>query len=1080
MLFTILRLLSIEQTLQKRKMNYSKNNSTLLPLLLSTCLLLLCAFPSNAQKKSRKSKASSIAATTPVKNYDNALFDGVQWRSIGPFRGGRSCAVTGVPGKPNLYYFGATGGGVWKTTDGGRAWENISDGYFGGSVGAIAVAESDPNVIYVGGGEVTVRGNVSSGYGIWKTVDAGKSWEQMGLPDSRHIARIRIHPKDHNIAYVAAMGNLYKANEERGIYKTTDGGKTWNRILFENNEVGAVDLCMDPNNPRILYATTWRIKRTPYDLSSGGEGSKIYKSTDSGATWTDITYNKGLPEGLRGISGITVSPVNSDRVWAIIESNEGGVFRSDDAGKTWAKVNSERKLRQRAWYYTRIYADPQDVDVVYVMNVRYHKSADGGKTFKSLSTPHGDHHDLWIAPENANRIIVADDGGAQVTYDNGATWSTYHNQPTAQFYRVTTDNHFPFRIYVAQQDNSTLRINSRSNGGSIGEDDWESTAGCECGHIAVDPEDNDVVYGGCYDGLLERKDHKTGFTRVVSVWPDNPMGHGAEGFKYRFQWNFPIFFSPHDPNKLYTASNHLHVSTDEGQSWDIISPDLTRNDSTKLGPSGGPITKDNTSVEYYCTIFAAVESPRVKDLLWVGSDDGLVHLTRDGGKNWENVTPKGMPEWIMINSIEADPHNDGGAYLACTMYKSGDFRPYLYKTKDYGKTWTKIVNGIDDEHFTRVVRADPVKPGILYAGTESGAYISFNDGVQWQPLQMNLPIVPITDMTVKQNSLVAATQGRSIWMIDDLTVFHQMDDAKGKDVYLFKPQVSYRTPGFQFKKVKGAGMNHPGGVTLHYYLKELPDTSEVKLSFLEADGSLIKAYSTKANPDNYQEKNEKLEPKAGGNTFTWNMSYEDAKKFEGMILWWASLAGPKAVPGNYKVQLSVGDQVLEQAFTIAKDPRTSTSDAEFKKQFDFIKSIGDKLTESHTAIINIRDVRKQMDTYIGRLPKEDQYQDLRDAATAIDSTLTSVEKTLYQTKNRSGQDPLNFPIRLTNKLASLNSMTRNGDYPPTDQAIAVRDELISKIDAQLKIYQSVIDQELPKFNKMIRDKQIDAIMLNEE
>jgi photosystem II stability/assembly factor-like uncharacterized protein len=1051
-------------------MNRKKNNSALLPgLLLFICFLLIA--PELIAQKRTKQKETQPSTQT----YDEDLFSSVQWRSIGPFRGGRSCAVTGVPGKPNLYYFGAAGGGVWRTQDGGRYWENISDGFFGGSIGAIAVAESDPNVIYVGGGEVTVRGNVSSGYGMYKTVDAGKTWKHVGLPDSRHIARIRIHPKDHNIAYVAAMGNLYKANDERGIYKTVDGGKTWKRILFENNEVGAVDLCMDPNNPRILYASTWRIKRTPYDLSSGGEGSKIYKSTDSGETWTDITYNKGLPEGLRGISGITVSPVNSERVWAIIESDKGGVFRSDDAGVTWTKVNDERKLRQRAWYYTRIYADPTDEDAVYVMNVRYHKSIDGGKTFKSLSTPHGDHHDLWIDPDNSDRIIVADDGGAQVTYDNGETWSTYYNQPTAQFYRVTTDDHFPFRIYVAQQDNSTLRINSRSGGGAIGEDDWEATAGCECGHIAVDPENNDIVYGGCYDGLLERVDHKTGFQRTVSVWPDNPMGHGAEGARYRFQWNFPIFFSPHDPNKLYTASNHLHVSTDEGQSWDIISPDLTRNDSTKLGPSGGPITKDNTSVEYYCTIFAAVESPRVKDLLWVGSDDGLVHISKNGGKNWEEVTPKGMPEWIMVNSIEADPHNDGGAYLACTMYKSGDFRPYIYRTKDYGKTWTKIVKGIDNEHFTRVVRADPVEPGILYAGTEAGAYISFNDGDSWQSLQLNLPMVPITDMTVKQNTLVAATQGRSIWLIDDLTVIHQLDQAKGKDVYLYEPPVSYRTPGFQAKKVKGAGLNHPGGVTLHYYLKDLPDSTEVKLSFLEADGSLIKAYSTKA-----KEKDEKLEPKAGGNTFTWNMSYEDAKRFEGMILWWASLSGPKAIPGTYKVQLQVGDQVLEQPFTITKDPRTATTDSDFKKQFDFIKSIGDKLTESHTAIINIRDIRKQMNTYTGRLPEGDNYNDIRDAASAIDSTLTVVEKALYQTKNRSSQDPLNFPIRLTNKLASLNSMTRNGDYPPTDQAIAVRDELIKDIDKHLMVYKKVVEEGLPELNKLIREKEIDAIMLDDK
>ncbi len=1035
-------------------------------------ILMLLILPNlEAQKKKRKAKG-----TTPIKNSINQdFYSSLQWRSIGPFRGGRSCAVAGVAGKPNLYYFGSTGGGVWKTQDGGRSWENISDGFFGGSIGSIAVSESDPNVIYVGGGEVTVRGNVSSGHGMWKTEDAGKTWTNIGLNDARHISRIRIHPKDHNIVFASSMGNLYKANEERGVYKSIDGGKTWKKTLHINNEVGVVDLCMDPNNARIMYATSWRIKRTPYDLSSGGEGSKIFKSTDSGENWEDITYNKGLPKGTRGISGITVSPVNSDRVWAIIESKEGGVFRSDDAGKTWIKVNDERKLRQRAWYYTRIYADPQDVNAVYVMNVRYHKSVDGGRTFKSLRTPHGDHHDLWIAPENPDRIVVADDGGAQVTYDNGKTWSTYHNQPTAQFYRVTTDNHFPFRIYVAQQDNSTIRIKNRTDGGSISEDDWESTAGCECGHIAVDPLDNDIVYGGCYDGLLERKDHKTGFSRVISVWPDNPMGHGAEGMRYRFQWNFPIFFSPHNPKKLYTASNHLHVSTDEGQSWEIISPDLTRNDSSKLVSSGGPITKDNTSVEYYCTIFAAVESPRVKDLIWAGSDDGLVHITRDGGKNWNNVTPKNMPEWIQINSIEADPHNDGGAYLACTMYKSGDFQPYLYRTKDYGKTWIKITDGIDKEHFTRVVRADPEAEGLLYAGTEAGVYVSFNDGGSWQALQLNLPIVPITDLTIKHNTLIAATQGRSVWMIDDLTILHQLVRIGNPEVHLFKPAPSFRMPGFQNKNVKGAGMNHPGGVTINYYLKNEPDTAEVKLSFMEPNGTVINEYSTKA-----KEKNKKLSVKKGGNSFTWNMSYPEAKRFDGMILWWASLAGPKAVPGEYRVKLSMGEKEFVHPFRILKDPRSKTSDADFKAQFNFIKEIGDKLTESHETIINIRDIRKQMNNYTTRLPENDEMKDLRTAAAAIDSTLTLVEEKLYQTKNRSQQDPLNFPIRLTNKLASLNSMTRNGDYPPTDQAVAVKNELIRDIDKQLAIYNAVLEKDLPAFNDLVRQKAIDAIILKKE
>ncbi len=576
-----------------------------------------------------------LSESITAQAYETGLYDALEYRLVGPFRGGRSAAVTGVPEKPNLFYFGAAGGGIWKTTDGGREWQNISDGYFGGSIGSIEVAQSDVNVIYVGGGEKTVRGNVSSGYGIWKTEDAGKTWRQAGLQKSRHVPRIAIHPKDHNTVFAAVLGNIYKPTQERGVYKSTDGGTTWKRTLFANENAGAVDLIMDPNNPRILYASTWNVRRTPYSLSSGGDGSALWKSTDSGESWKEISKNEGFPKDTLGIIGVTVSPANSERVWAIVEHKEkGGVYRSEDGGKTWKQVNKERKLRQRAWYYTRIYADPKDEDVMYVLNVRYHKSTDGGKTYETYNAPHGDHHDLWIAPENPMRMIIGDDGGAQTTYDGGETWSTYRNQPTSQFYRVTTDNSFPYRIYAAQQDNSTIRIAHRNEGRSIDEDDWESTAGGESAHIAVDPKNNDIVYGGSYDGFLTRYNHKNRTVRSVSVWPDNPMGHGAEDMKYRFQWNFPIFFSPHDPNKLYTASNHLHVSTNEGESWKVISPDLTRNDPTKLGSSGGPITQDNTSVEYYCTIFAAAESPVTAGELWTGSDDGLVQISRDG---WQHM-----------------------------------------------------------------------------------------------------------------------------------------------------------------------------------------------------------------------------------------------------------------------------------------------------------------------------------------------------------------------------------------------------------------------------------------------------------
>ena len=1037
-------------------------------------LLLLSWEPLAAQRRGDRGSQPQEAAPTQIKA---DLFEGITWRSIGPYRGGRSAAVTGVPGKPNLYYFGATGGGVWRTQDGGQTWENISDGYFGGSIGAVAVSEWDPNVIYVGGGEVTVRGNVSYGYGMWKSEDAGKTWQSLGLENSRHIPRIRIHPKNPDLVYAAVMGDLYQPTEERGVYRSKDGGKTWEKILFANENAGAVDLIMDPTNPRILYASTWRIRRTPYSLESGGEGSDLWKSTDGGDTWTQLTgQENGLPEGTRGIIGVTVSPANPERVWAIIEAEDGGVYRSENGGETWRKVNESRALRQRAWYYTRIYADPQDEEVVYVMNVRYHKSTDGGETFEAYNAPHGDHHDLWIAPEDPQRMVIADDGGAQVSFDGGENWSTYYNQPTAQFYRVTTDDHFPYRIYAAQQDNSTIRILHRTDGGSIGERDWEPTAGGESAHIAPDPKDNEIVYGGSYGGFLTRVNHRNSNTRAVNVWPDNPMGYGAEGMKYRFQWNFPILFSPHDPNKLYTASNHLHVSTDDGASWKIISPDLTRNDSSKLVSSGGPITQDNTGVEYYCTIFAVAESPQEEGLIWTGSDDGLIHVTRDGGENWENVTPPTaiMPEWTMINSIDVDPFHEGGVYVAATSYKMGDYRPYLYKTEDYGQTWQKIVNGIPEDHFTRVVRADPKREGLLYAGTESGMYVSFDDGQNWMPFQLNLPVVPITDLTIKNDNLIAATQGRSIWLIDDLTPLHQMEaQLAEEDFYLYQPMDSYRMSGGSYAS-RTAGTNHPGGVLVHYYLQEEPaEDTEIRLTFFEADGDSIRSFSSQDKQ--FARYFEDLEP--GINRFRWDMEYEPAKTFPGMILWWSKTDGPMALPGEYQVRLHVGEDSMEQTFAIVPDPRVEATGEELKQQFDLLISIRDKVSETHQAIIDIRSAREQLTGFTQRVKDNESMQDLVEEAQRIDSVMTTVEKALYQTKNRSGQDPLNYPIRLNNKLAHLGALVDVGQYAPTEQSYDFYREVTAAIDQQLAIWYALTREDIPALNREVKTRQIDIISI---
>ena len=1017
-------------------------------------------------KAQRKNKSISQSINYEIPN--------LNWRSIGPYRGGRASSVTGVSNSDNTYYFGATGGGIWKTTDSGQNWRNISDGFFGGSIGAISASESDPNILYVGTGEKTVRGNVSPGYGgFWKSDDAGETWKKMNLDiDQVQVGRIAIHPKNPDIVYIAIIGDLFKDSNKRGVYKSTDGGKSWRQVLFSNERSGAVDISIDKNNPRIIFASTWNIRRTPYSLESGGEGSGLWKSTDGGETWTNISDNEGLPSGIWGISGVSVSPVNSKKVFALIENKEGGLFRSDDGGSSWKKVNEDRNLRQRAWYYTRVYADTQNENRVYVMNVSFWRSEDGGKSFDRYRTPHGDHHDLWIDPENNKRLIVADDGGAQVSSDDANNWSTYMNQPTAQYYRVATDNSFPYNILVAQQDNSTQRVPHRVNSGGISERDWERSAGGESAHLAAKPDNPDIVYGGSYGGYLTRLDHSTGEVRSVNVWPNNPMGHGAEDMKFRFQWNFPIFFSPHDPNKLYTTSNRFHVTYNEGEKWEVFSPDLTRNEKEKLGPSGGPITKDNTAVEYYATIFAACESPYEKDLLWAASDDGLIHLSRDGGKNWEDVTPVNSPKYLMWNSVEPDPFVKGGLYAAGTLYKTGDFQPYMYKTKDYGKTWEKITNGIPNNHFTRVLRADPNKEKLLYAGTESGMYISFDDGISWNSFQLNLPLVPITDLTIKNNNLIAATQGRSLWLIDDLTPLHQLNkEVNNASMKLFKPIDSYRMGSPGRGTPRNAGKNHHNGVEVFFNIddKILDENTSVTLEFLDNEKKLIKKY------DNQSDENA-LDINSEKNSFVWNMRYDDAKGFDGLIMWAASLRGPIASPGQYYVKLTVNEKFEEQSFNILKDPRSNSTDEDLKEQFDFLLSVRDKVSDIHQTIIDIRSSRSQLIDLKSKI--SDKYPDMENSISDVISRITLIEEKLYQTKNRSGQDPLNFPIRLNNKLAHLTSVASVGNFKPTDQMYNVRDELIGLIDKELKMWEDIKENDLVKLNSTILENNIQLITIN--
>jgi photosystem II stability/assembly factor-like uncharacterized protein len=1092
-------------------------------LALAAVLLLSLGFSAaraqQEQGEGQQARAGGAATKSP--------FGPLAYRQIGPFRGGRSAAVTGVASQPMVYYFGATGGGVWKTTDGGVTWEPLGDQTFKtGSVGAIGVAESDPNVVYVGMGEETLRGNVSHGDGMYKSMDGGKTWKKLsGLDDTRQIARVRVHPRNPDLVYVAAIGHSFGPNEQRGIFRSKDGGRTWEKILYRGTKAGAIDLTFDPTNANILYATLWEIVRKPWTFESGGPSSGLFKSTDGGDTWTELTRAPGMPRGTVGKIGVTISPANPERVWAIVEAEDGGVFRSDNGGRTWTKVNESRNLRQRAWYYTKIYADPQNADSVYVLNTGFYRSNDGGRTFSNIGVPHGDNHDLWLAPNDAQRMIEANDGGANVSFNGGRTW-TEQDQPTAQFYRVALDEDFPYHIYGAQQDNSTVAISSRTEDFGIGADAWHDVGGGESGWIAPSPKDSNIVFAGSYGGYLTRYDHRTKQLRAVNVWPENPMGWGAEGMKYRFQWNYPILFSPNDQNTLYTAGDHLFRSTNEGQSWEMISPDLTRNDKSKQGPAGGPITKDNTSVEYYDTIFTVAESPVTKGVIWTGSDDGLVQVTRDDGKNWSNVTPKAMPEWIQINSIEASPHDAGTAYFAATMYKSDDYRPYLYKTSDYGKTWKKIDAGIPDGAFTRVVREDPARRGLLYAGTELGMYISFDDGEHWQPFQLNLPYTPITDLTIhkREKDLVVATQGRAFWILDDLSVLHQMTDAMragAGETALLKPEDTYRMAGGgggPLPPTATIGANPPSGAVVYYYLKSKP-TTDVTIEFIDPAGKSVRKFTARAPrptpspaggtagqqgtstaPGSAQVQQPPEQPAApsgeeasefagrgggaarvtteqGLNRFIWDMRYLDAARFPGMILWAGDVRGPRAAPGTYQVKLTADGKTYTQTFEIKKDPRLQTTTEDFQKQLALQMKIRDKLTETHNAVAQIRDVKRQLDDLLKRAADAPNAKPVLDAGRDLNAKLSSIEEELYQTKNQSSQDPLNFPIKLNNKLAALGSIVGSADAAPTDQSYTLYDELAGKIDAQLQRLTQVMTTDLKAFNNLVRTSDIPAVIV---
>ena len=1042
-------------------------------LLLFAAVLTFTAV--TAQKKN--------AVTVPITpDSDSVLLSKAQYRLIGPWRGGRSGAVTGSYKNKNTFYFGATGGGVWKTTDGGSNWKNISDKYFGSSIGAVAVAPTDENIIYVGEGENTMRGNVSEGLGgMWRSVDGGRTWKNLGLKDGRHIIRIVIHPGDPNTVWVAVMGHLFGPNDERGVFKTTDGGKTWKKTLFINNQTGCVDLVMEPGNPNIFYAGMWCLLRTPYSLESGGDGSGLWKSVDGGESWTNISTKKGLPKGVWGIVGVAVAPSNPDKIYSLIENKEGGIYMSADGGETWTLTYSDNNIRQRAWYYTKVFIDPKNENRVYCPNVGFMRSNDGGKTFQSLNTPHGDHHDLWIDPEDGNRMIVADDGGAQTSFDGGNNWSTYLNQPTVQVYRVSTDNAFPYRVLAPQQDNGAFRIRSRTYGAAITAADMENAAGSESGYIVADPENPDITYGGNYMGSLQRLDQRTGESRMINVWPIDNMGAGAEAAKYRFQWNYPIFFSPHNPKRLYTAGNHLFVSENEGKSWEMISPDLTTNDKTKMASSGGPITKDNTSVEYYCTIFTATESWVEKDLLWTGSDDGLIYVSKNGGKNWENVTPKDCPQWMMWNCIEVDPVKKGAAYFVGTRYKLDDFKPYIFKTEDYGKTWKQITNGIPNLHFTRTLRADRKRQGLLYAGTEYGMYISSDDGANWKSFQLNLPVVPITDLAIKNNDLIVGTQGRSIFILDDLTVVQQKSaDIINKNLHVFDVNPAYRmSGGGRFfgggsgsSALRNVGLNPPNGVVINYYMKDVGDSTKLMVEIMDKNKKLIKVFST-ASKDN------KIEVNKGMNLFEWDMNYTVAEKVEGLILWNGFVGGPKAPPGQYFAKFKSGNDSTEVPFTILADPNYKTSQTEYEEQFNHLITIRDKSSEIMKAIKNIREIRQQMNDFSTRIGK-DLPKEIKQQIDTVDKQITAVEEAFHQTKAKSGQDVLNFPIMLDDKLSSIYNASSAGQSGLSKQTKDAYAELLVQIDEQLNKLKKIMSDDVAKLNQLIHEKTLPLIGAKKE
>lgn len=1002
-------------------------------------------------------QAQTLKTELPV---DPSFYANYEWRNIGPNRGGRSLGASGSPGRPNEYYFGATGGGLWKTIDGGTNWFPVTDGQItSSSIGAVAVAETNPDIVYIGGGETQLRGSITQGDGVYKTTDGGKTWRHLGLRETQAISRIRVHPTNPNVVYVAALGHVYGDNEERGVFRSKDGGNTWEKVLYISDKAGAADLTIDRTNPNVIYATTWQVYRKAYKMWGGGPDCKLWKSLDGGDTWIDLTKNPGMPEGPIGKIGVTVSPVDPNRVWAIVEANEGGVFRSDDGGWTWERINDERKLRQRAFYYSRIYADPQDKETVYCLNVRFWKSTDGGKTFDvQIRPPHGDNHDLWIDPNDPQRMINANDGGGTVTINGGKSWTAL-DFPTTQLYHVMTTSDVPYHVAGAQQDNSTLAMPSdgwshrQARGPNTG---WYyPVGGGESGWITQSPTDPDVFYAGSQGALLTRYNRNTGQVRDIQVYPRFFSGEPSSALPERWQWTFPIMFSPLDPGIMYTCSQHVWKTSNDGQSWEKISPDLTYADPETLGPTGGIITKDMNGPEIYATVFALAPSNHEVNTIWAGSDDGKMHITRNGGKKWTDITPKELPKYSRISIIEESRYNPGTLYLAANRYQMDDRQPYVFKTTDYGKTWTKIISGIADGHFARAIREDLERPGLLYLATEHGVYVSFNDGDNWQSLQLNLPDTPIRDLVLRNDDIVLGSHGRGFWILDDIRPFRKAASMNTEAITLFEPADAIR--GVYDAMVQ-------------YYLPEEADS--VTMEVLDADGAVINTFSgteTTYSPDPnlpwWRRGGSSAPTTAKGlNTFTWDLRYEGATTFDGMIIWSARpQRGPMAPIGDYQIRLTVNGQSQTQSIGIVMNPNIEGVTAEdLKEQFDLAMKIRNRTSEANETVIQIREVCESLKPYM-----QDQSK-LNQLAKEVYARLTNIEVALYQVKNQSPQDPLNFPIKLNNRLASLRRSIENGQAKPTDGAYQVFEELSRELDGHLTTYNQVIDGQLKSLNDQLK------------